>query len=220
VSTIAPRSPSSPTPSCVDIRAAASRGELGPLLGVLGQDHRCVAEQPTDGLGAGVEQQAAEADHLAPRQPARRTVLVGDLGRAQRGDEVFLRVGEAAADERVEIAVQADLGRQRGVVDHAHAGFDVEDLVDVAALLLALVVGDAEQGRDDERGQLSAEVGDVVEATGPDVQVEEPGAEAPDALLETTDPSGVNARETSDRSAVWSGGSMKIIDPPTTCRGP
>ena len=188
-------------------------GQLGTLLGVLGEDHCGVAQETADRLRAGVEQQAAEAGDLLVGEPTGRAVAIVDLGQAQRADHVVLWLSGAAGDQRLEVVPQLELGGHGDMVDHPDARLDVEDLVDVLALLLALVVRHAEQRGDDQGRQVGAEVGDVVESGRADVR--DRGGRAQNPRIRSSRPPirrGVNARETSERRTVCSGGSMKIID--------
>ena len=79
---------------------------------------------------------------------------------------------------------------RRGLVVHAHAGLDVEDAVDVATLLLLVLGRHADEGGDHPGRELGGEVGDVVEAGGADVGVEQLGADLADARLEPRDAAG------------------------------
>ena len=74
-------------------------------------------------------------------------------------------------------------------------------------------LGDAEQHADDPHRHLGAEVGDEVEAVGPDERVEARTAVRPHLVLERVHRRGVNTRDISPRCIVCSGGSSNSTTP-------
>jgi hypothetical protein len=152
-------------------------GQLGPLVGVLGQHLAGPADEPGGGLVAGRRDEVDVVEHLVPPEPALRAGLVLELGLQELGHEVVARVLGPPVDVGLELRARGLVGQvgdvvgQGPVVAHAEAG------VDRVADGLLVGLRDAEQHADRAHRHLRAEVLDEVEAAGAHEGVEAVGAE-------------------------------------------
>ena len=124
-------------------------------------------------------------DRLQVFEPARHTVLVGELHGDQRAHDVVGRV--LAAGDRVRQEVVAQFFGcfvERAPITDILVFVDVQLSVGELADVLQVGVRRSEHGGDHHARNARAEVFDEVEPSRADLLVEEPSREAPDALLD------------------------------------
>ena len=207
----APRSAAAPRPRWRSARARpparpAGRGARRARTAAL------PSSRPTVSVPA-LKSRLANVGDLVAVEATGGAVVVGDLGLAERADQVVLRVRpRGGRPARARYPCSAICAVERDVVDHPDAGLDVEDLVDVVALLLLVLRRHAERA---SRSPSTA-AGRRSPARSRSVRCPTSGSSSSAQSSRMRSSSlvtrrGVNARDTSARSVVCSGGSMKII---------
>ncbi len=164
--------------------------QLGALVGIRVEHAGRPAEVPRHRLASGAEEQDAEVGELRVGELADLAVLVGDFGLDEVGEDVVVRVRPPVGEVLAEMLAEAHERIHGDVVRHSDVFFHVEDVVDEAAHLWLLTFGHSEERGDDEWRQDGREVLHVVEPAGPDLGVEQSGADLAECGPRASTPGG------------------------------